>query len=215
MTRTSTLLALTTLLSLGACGRSAGAPPPVEPAARPVVAVDVPVVVDVPETLDVPAAATDTGPAVPDEGAINERLLRGLADGSIPLAASVDPALGVVMVSYLEAGPNGGRERHTSRRLCGAAAARDAALRQRLQALVTQAREMGDGPACDAESCAAPGMEYQPTLRVHFARRPDGSRVLVGAMQVSEAALTDEWITRARAYVDASLARARSTPCPR
>ncbi len=218
MTRASTLLALTTLLSLGACGRRSGGAPAIEPTTHPVVAMDVPAaadlptVVDVPVAVDVPAAADV--PVVPDEGALNERLLRGLADGSIPLAASVDRALGVVTVSYLEAGPNGGRESHSTQRLCGASTT-NAALRQRLQALVTQARELGEGPTCDAESCAARGMEYQPTLRAYFARRPDGSRVLVGAVEVSEALLGEEWIARTQAYVNANLARARSTPCPR
>jgi hypothetical protein len=39
--------------------------------------------------------------------------------------------------------------------------------------------------------------------------------VLLGAMQLSEAALGEDWLERVRAYVDQSLAAARSRPCPR
>lgn len=218
MTLTRALL-MPMLLMVGACGRRSGGAPAIEPAPRPVVAADVPAVVDAPAAVDVPAAdapaAVDAPPAQSEAAAANERLLRGLADGTIPMATGVDPARGVVMVTYLEAGPNGGRERHASQRLCGAAVARGDVVRRRLQALVAQSREMDEPPACDDNGCVARGMEYQPALRARFALRADGTRVLVGAMEISETLLGDEWLERTAAYATAALERARTTPCPR
>lgn len=206
--RTAILL----LALLGACGRRPPQSPPAAPIAPPVtVPVDVPAVVDAPAPEDHPPAAPDA----PEPGASDAALLRGLADGSVGLAAHVDPAHGVVLVTYLEASPSGQAPmRRSSRRLCGAAAARDAALRARLRAAVAQAAE-GGGMSCSGDECAVPGMEYQPAYRLRLGRAPDGARVLLGAMQLSEAALGEEWLERARAYVDQAMAAARARPCPR
>lgn len=205
-------LSVVALLALGACTRHAPQTPAIEPAARPAVVVveDVPVVVDAPAVADdVPAVAVDA-PAAPSPDAV---LLRGLADGSVDLAAHVDPAHGVVLVTFLEATPDGrSPARRTSRRVCGAAVTRDAALRTHLREAIAQSAT-NDALLCDGDECVVPGMEYQPSYRLRLGRRADGARVLLGAMQVSEAALGDEWLARSRAYVAQALAAARARPC--
>ncbi|MBK8696756.1 MAG: hypothetical protein IPN17_31960 [Deltaproteobacteria bacterium] len=145
---------------------------------------------DVPVTIDAPA------PPSPDA-----ELVRGLASGSVELSAHIDPAHGVVFVTY----PGGVAQRalgvrRSTRRLCGAAAARDAALRARLREAVQQATD-NESMECSGDECVVSGMEYQPAYRLRLGRAPDGTRVLLGAMQLSEAALSDEWMERVRAYV--------------
>lgn len=210
--------AILLLALLPACGRRQHQGPPVEAAVVrpatvdvPPVAVDVPAAVDVPTaTVDVPAAVDVPAPPSPDA-----ELVRGLASGAVELSAHIDPAHGVVLVTYLEPSPSGrSGERRSTRRLCGAAAARDAALRARLRDAVRQASDIG-GLECRGDECVVPGMEYQPAYRLRLGRAPDGTRVLLGAMQLSEAALSEEWMERVRAYVDQGLAAARSRPCPR
>ena len=109
-------LAVVTLLALAACGRRAPQAPAVDPVARPAVVVveDVPVAVDAPvAAVDAPVAADDV-PAAPSPDAV---LVHGLADGSVDLAAHVDPAHGVVIVTFLEATPDGrSPARRSSRR---------------------------------------------------------------------------------------------------
>jgi len=206
------------LALLTACGRRQHQGPPVEAAiARPVTvdvpaAVDVPAppAVDMPAAVDVPSAVDVPAPPSPDA-----ELVRGLASGGVELSAHIDPAHGVVLVTYLEPSPSGrSGERRSTRRLCGAAAARDAALRARLRDAVRQASDNGS-MECRGDECVVPGMEYQPAYRLRLGRAPDGTRVLLGAMQLSEATLSEEWMERVRAYVDQSLASARSRPCPR
>jgi hypothetical protein len=211
--RTTVLL----LALLGACTRRPPQSPSAAPLFQPVtVPVDVPSVVDAPAPEDHPLAAPDAPvPDAPSPDGSDAALLRGLADGSVGLAAHVDPAHGVVFVTYLEASPSGqAPARRSSRRVCGAAAARDAALRARLRAAVAQAAE-GDGISCSGDECVVPGMEYQPAYRLRLGRAPDGTRVLLGAMQLSEAALGEEWLERVRVYVDQAMAAARARPCPR
>lgn len=176
----------------------------------PPVAVDVPAVVDVPTAVDVPVTIDAPAPPSPDA-----ELVRGLASGSVELSAHIDPAHGVVFVTYLEASPSGrSGVRRSTRRLCGAAAARDAALRARLREAVQQAAD-NESMECSDDECVVSGMEYQPAYRLRLGRTPDGTRVLLGAMQLSEAALSEEWMERVQAYVAQGLAAARSRPCPR
>lgn len=202
--------ALLLLALLPACGRRRHEGPPVEAAVVPPVPVDVPAVVDVPVVVDVPAAVD-----VPEAPSPDAELVRGLASGSVDLATHIDPAHGVVFVTYLEAPPSGrSGVRRSSRRLCGAAAARDAALRARLSDAVQQASN-SDGVLCSEDECLVPGMEYQPAYRLRLGRLPDGTRVLLAAMQLSEATMGDEWMNRVRTYVEQSLTAARSRPCPR
>jgi hypothetical protein len=209
--------ALLLLALLGACGRRPPQSPPAAPLVQPVIVpVDVPALVDAPAPEDHPPAAPDAPvPVAPEPDGSDAALLRGLADGTVALAAHVDPSHGVVFVTYLEASPSGQAPmRRSSRRLCGATAARDAALRARLRAAVAQAAE-GDGISCGDDECAVPGMEYQPAYRLRLGRAPDGTRVLLGAMQMSEAALGEEWLERVRVYVDQAMAAARTRRCPR
>lgn len=199
------------LVLLGACGRRPHESPAIEPIARPavMVAADVPATVDAPATVEAPA--TVDAPAAPHVDAV---LLRGLADGSIDLAAHVDSARGVVFATYIEATPDGRTPaRRSNRRLCGAAIGRDAALRSRLRDAVAQTA--GDGPACGEEECVVPGMEYQAAYHVRFGRASDGTRVLLGVTQQSEAALGEEWLTAMRTYVERAFATASARPCPR
>ncbi|MDO9021065.1 MAG: hypothetical protein Q8S73_29260 [Deltaproteobacteria bacterium] len=210
-------LVISLLALLGACGRRPSQPPPAAPLVQSVtVPVDAPAVVDAPALDDHPPPAPDApSPDAPSPEGSDAALLRGLADGSVGLAAHLDPAHGVVFVTYLEASPSGRAPvRRSSRRLCGAAAARDAALRARLREAVAQAAE-GDGLTCGDDECVVPGMEYQPAYRLRLGRAPDGTRVLLGAMQMSEAALGEEWLERVRVYVDQAMAAARARPCPR
>jgi len=204
--------ALLLLALLPACGRRQQQGPPVEAAVARPVTVDVPAAaIDVPTAVDVPAAAVD----VPPPPSPDAELVRGLASGSVELSAHIDPAHGVVFVTYLEASPSGrSGVRRSTRRLCGTAAARDAALRARLREAVQQAAD-NESMECSGDECVVPGMEYQPAYRLRLGRAPDGTRVLLGAMQLSEAALSEEWMERVRAYVDQGLAAARSRPCPR
>jgi len=204
--------ALLLLALLPACGRRQHQGPPVEAAVVRPVTVDVPTAaVDVPTAaVDVPTAVDAPTPPSPDA-----ELVRGLASGGVELSAHIDPAHGVVFVTYLEASPSGrSGVRRSTRRLCGAAAARDAALRARLREAVQQAAD-NESLECSGDECVVPGMEYQPAYRLRLGRAPDGTRVLLGAMQLSEAALSEEWMERVRAYVDQGLAAARSRPCPR
>jgi len=206
--------ALLLLALLPACGRRQHQGPPVEAAVARPVTVDVPLAT----AVDVPAAAVDVPPAavdVPAPPSPDAALVRGLASGSVELSAHIDPAHGVVLVTYLEASPSGrSGVRRSTRRLCGAAAARDAALRARLREAVQQASD-NETLECSGDECVVPGMEYQPAYRLRLGRAPDGTRVLLGAMQLSEAALSEEWMERVRAYVDQGLAAARARPCPR
>lgn len=191
----------------GACGRRQQEGPPVRPppaaVAPTVVAEDVP-----------PAASPDDVPvAVDAPPSADAALLRGLADGSVDLAAHVDPAHGVVVVTYVEAPPSGeGRERHETRRLCGAAVGRDAALRARLRGAAERAGAEG-GFLCDGDECLVPGMEYQPSYRLRLGRRADGARVLLGAIEMSEAAMGEQWLAPARAYVERAMTAARARAC--
>jgi hypothetical protein len=194
-------------LLVGGCGRRQQEGPPGPPAPVIVAPVDVPAAVDVPTAVDVPAAVDV--PLAPSPDAV---LLRGLADGSVDLAAHVDPTHGVVLVTYVEAGPSGeAPARHQTRGLCGAAATGDAALRARLRSAAGRAAT--EGFECEGDECLVPGMEYQPTYRWRLGRRADGARVLLGAIEISEAALRDEWLVPARAYVERAMVAARARPC--
>jgi hypothetical protein len=190
----------------GACGRRQQEGPPVRP---PPAAVAPTVVAE-----DVPAAASpDDVPVAVDAPSADAALLRSLADGSVDLAAHVDPAHGVVLVTYVEAPPSGeGRERHETRRLCGAAVGRDAALRARLRGAAERAGAEG-GFLCDGDECLVPGMEYQPSYRLRLGRRADGARVLLGAIEMSEAAMGEQWLAPARAYVERAMTAARARAC--
>lgn len=197
MTTLRSAMALAVLL--GACERRRPETPAIRPVARPA-----------PVAQDRPAPPVDADRPHPDA-----LLLRGLADGSVDLGAHVDPARGVVLVTYRGAGPDGRTpERRSIRHLCGAAAGRDPTLRASLREAVARGAEGGHGLVCAGDECAAPGMEYQPTYRLRLGRATDGTRVLLAAIEASEAALGEERVARVRAFADRGLAAASARPCP-
>jgi hypothetical protein len=207
--RPALLLLLTTL---GACARR----PPQGPAVQPAAHASTVTVPPAPAVTDAPAPAVTVppAPAVTDAPATPDAvLLRRLADGGEALAAHIDRAHGVVLVTFLEAPPSGrsGATR-SSRRLCDTPD-REAIVRARLREVVAQAAD--DDLRCDGDECLVPGMEYQPSYRVRFGRGDDGARTVLGVSQQSEAALGEPWLTQARAYVERAFAEARARPCAR
>lgn len=166
------------------------------------------------------ASAADAFAADASEDDANEppdpRLarLRAFADGSTPIAEATDPAHGLTVVRYLEAPPSGqGRETFTSQHHCGAALARELpALRRTLAAIVEQARDT-ESFDCRGGECVVRGMEYQPAWHVLFLD-VQGQPRIEAVMQVSEALMSEAWLSRATAFTERSLAAARARPCP-
>lgn len=161
-----------------------------------------------PAPVEAPVEPAPT-PPVPEGVTLVQRVL---ADESA-LATSIDPARGLVLVRYEEAGPQGGREVRTQSHVCGAQLARKAAdVRRMLQRATEQAPP--EEWTCSAAECVAPGMEWTPTIYIRFARSAEGTLVLTGVISVSEAALGEPWLTNARTYVERAIAAAEARPCP-
>jgi hypothetical protein len=209
----SARLALLALLAAG-CRR----PPPVSaPAPSPLAEGPAPAPVPpapadaslAPDAVPGPAPDAVSAPA-PHPLAVR---IRALAAGSEDLAAAIDPARGLTVVRFLEAPASGrGGETIDHRRVCPAGLPRETAtLRDHLASALAQA-EGPSGMQCTDDSCVAPGMEYQPEWRVIF-ENLQGVRRLVGLAQVSAAALSDSWRSRADAHVARALADARRVAC--
>lgn len=182
-------------------------PPPVDvPAAPPVVA---------PGDSGV-ATSADVVTDAPPERSAQERFVRALADGSTAIADAVDPALGLTVVHYVEAPPQGHtHEDITNRHHCASALTQAlAALQRDLHAAVVQADQL-QGMDCTAAECVVGGMEYAPSWHILFAATDGGAPRIEALTLVSEAGMNGAWTTRATAYVTRSLTTAHAHPCAR
>lgn len=161
-----------------------------------------------PERPDVAPADAAVEPADAPRGVSpREALLRELAAGRQTVAAHSDPAQGVLVVEYVEAGPGpGGRAVRRARRLCGAAIARDRELPRMLRDAITQAESFE--LACEGDACTVSGMEYAPVWRVTFA-----GDAVTSVMRLSEAALGEDYLAARDAYVRRQVDAQRARPC--
>jgi len=197
---------LTLLPLLAACSR----PPTVASAPTPApIVVPADVVIPAPEPADVPAADATAEPVdVPRPVSPHETLLRELAAGRQSIAAHADPAQGVLVVEYVEAGPGpGARAVRRARRLCGAAIARDRDLPRMLRDAIAQAEHFELG--CEGDTCTVQGMEYAPVWRVTFA-----GDAVTSVMRLSEAAMSEDYLTTRDAYVRRQIDAQRARACP-
>jgi hypothetical protein len=178
-------------------------PAPVEPAPVEPAPVD--------EQIAEPAP--ETPPPVPEGIALVLRIL----ETEDALATAIDPARGLLLVRYEEAGPGEGRRRRetkTQQHLCGAAMTRKRAEIIALLRTATEQAAPDEEWTCSETECIAPGMEWTPTIHIALARDPAGALVIEGLFSVSEAALPEEWTDAANAYVARALTAARAAPCP-
>lgn len=208
MSRLSLLALVVAALFACSAPRQTAAPSPVVEPAPPIV-VAYPDAAPVADASIADAAPSDA-PAPVDPHIAR---LRVIATDRAALAAAIDPARGVTVIHYVEAPPSGrGREEHTSQHLCGVGLARALPTVQRALAEAVAQAEGIDAIDCANHECVVPGMEYQPAWHLYFVDM-NGSLQLEALAQVSEAALGEAWLTRARTYVTRGLAAARARPC--
>lgn len=157
-----------------------------------------------------PALAVDAPTAGPDTPAVDPRitLLHDLGAGRARLVDHVDPARGLLVVEYVDAGPGPeGRAVRRARRLCRDDLARDTELPAMVRAALSQAESFGIG--CADETCTVAGMEFAPVWRVGF----EGPR-LHALLRLSEAAMPAEGLATRDAWVRTQVATLRAQPCP-
>jgi hypothetical protein len=171
-----------------------------------------PIVVSFPDDAPVVDAAA---PTVDAPAPVNPHVarLRALAADPAALAAAIGPTRGLALVHYVEAPPSGrGRPDISSRHLCGAALTRALPSVQRTLGAVIEQLDNNSDTSCENHVCTVPGMEYQPAWHIHFVD-VNGTLELEALAQVSEAAMSDDWLNRANAYVTRALSAARARPC--
>ena len=172
------------------------------------------VTLDVVEATNASDVVTEASVDASDGATVSddERLLRAVAAGTVPIGSVIDPARGIVVTRYLEAGPRGGHRTIVQHRLCGAAVEHDTSLHRMLTTAMAQADNSEID--CGDDDCAVPGMEWTASFHARFARGATGNRVLVRFSEQSEADLPDAWVTRANTFAAQAEANALSHPCP-
>lgn len=132
-------------------------------------------------------------------------LLRSIAGGQ-PLGPHIDPALGLLLLEHVEAGP--GPDARPTRRASRACELRagDGGAVALIRAALSQSESFG--VACEGAVCTVPGMEHAPAYRFVFAG--DG---LSQILRLSEAALSAEALRERDAFVASQVSAQRSRPC--
>jgi len=148
-----------------------------------------------------------------------DRLLRGVAGGTVRLRGYVDPARGLAEVVDLES-LESGRRAQTQELLCGARLRTwFAHHRAWLEGMLTMLDGSGEDWAypllhCTPEMCTYAGMmEGDAHVRLHFEVRRTGRPVLVAVASRSCCTVDDDWAAQADADAAGEIRRLRARGC--